>query len=613
MAQAIRSKLEVDPILAHYSPEYIISKSGNQIQSTPYTSNSDGNGGSLSWSNITPEYGTFVNRKITMNFAADFTLTAANGYTGSVFPGGVIGGVCALKWAPVQSNATAITLTLNGAAYSINGKEILEPISRFGMGKNFVDTDFSIVPAMHDVAQYSDSYNTNLNPLADLFVNSANQPRGAFEPVIVSDANGVAVLHYEWSEYLMISPLIWSRGNQHGLFGLKTVLLNMTYSNLENMLSYDNVNGTELSSIVGAFSGKSTLYLQTITPIVPVKPETQRLYPYVNILPIASNTNIIASGASTTFTTNNQQLTGVPSKLFIYARRQDETMSPFNANTYAYISAMTVKFGNLQAIFSTYTEQDLYRYFMADQGFQYPFNMVKNYLGSVLCIDFGTQVPTGLLQSVGQMGQYNFTATITMHNLYPDATAFNVYVIPFYDGIISIKNSVVTTLETVVSKADVLQAEIADQQEFAHPNPAVSYNLEGGDFLGQLKRFGQAAVNKVRQGINFYGQNKDAIDGVISSLIRSGLVLAEIIPELIGAGYNQPQIYSGLRKYFSEVELMGAGLVGGALVGGCNGVPCNGGQLITDPNQLLTGGSMANKTAPSIAQSKPRRRLDQRF
>lgn len=627
MAQVIESHLNVDPIIRPPSPpSYIIDKSGSAITITQYSADSDSNSGSIIFSNITPSEKTYVNRKFLLAFEAEFVLTGSGGYTGPIFPGGNLAGVVAPRCLPVQSNATAINLTINGVGLSLNGNQILEPVSRFGWGKDYVDTDMSLVPAYHDVAEYDQSYNTNLNPLAPVFDNSAVQPRGAFLPTIVSDANGVAVLRYKWQEFMLISPLIWKKFNEYGFYGVDNLLITMNLnSDYGRMLSYDNVNGTPLSSITGQFIAKPIVYIQTITPIVP-PPDVPRLYPYVNMIATPStSTTSIPPGGTLDVTTSNQQLSGIPSKLLLYARRQDADRSAFTADTYAYISKISINFDNTPNIFSTYGEQQLYQFLMAEQGFKYPYNLVKNYLGSCLMIDFGNAIPSTLLQAVGLSGKFNFQATLTLKNLYSSSAVFSIYVIPMYDAIMSIENNTAQTAQSIVRNVDVLNAELAQSNRFSYPNPHPdAIAIDGGDFLQMGKRFvkqavkqgaavGKQAIDLAQKGKAFYDQHKDTIDDIISGLVTAGKTAAVIVPLLFGAGYDQRTIYAHMRPFFSDVELAGAGLVGGALVGGCNGMPCIGGQMVTNPDSLLTGGSIVpyKKVINKVPVNKgaPRKRL----
>lgn len=588
MLANIHKEISVDPIIRRDEPHYEIYKSSQQITSVNYASETNSNN-QLVWSNIVPQSGSFLDRKFLMNFTARFTLTQTNATGGSppTFPGGVIGGVCALRKLPVQTNANSITLSLNGGNFVVNGLDQLEPLTRFGFGKNYENTDWSIVPAMGDYAEYDTTYNTALNPLAGPYDNPVQIPRGAIVPTIISDTGGVAVLEYSWSEYLLVPPLNFHKSNHHGFYGVTSIILTITLGDFGRMLSYDNVNGTPLASITGTFNNQSQyLSLRYLNPIVPIPLDSQRLYGYSSILSYSTDTPSIGAGSSLQYTTNNIQLAGIPNRVFIFARRRDADRTPFQADTYAYINNMQVFFGTRAAILSTYTEQQLYEELSAKNGFNYPFQLCKQSLGSVFCLEFGRDIPTDVMEAPGLPGKYNFYVTVNLKNLYSTAAIFSIFVVPIYDGIVTIQNGTISSNINLLSPGDIVEAEISRQQLLADPINEQEF-MEGGDFLGTVKRFGKGAASAARSAIGFYKKHKDVIDPALLNALEIGksvgLTAMELLPVLLGGGLSKEQAYTQLKKHgYSDLEIKAAGLVGG-----CNGSGLVGGRLISEPKDLL--------------------------
>lgn len=589
----------VDPIISNEVPNYIIQKPATDISTINYSATSTSNS-LITFSNIVPPSNTFMDRRIMINFVAEFTLNAQPPYVGQIFPGGVVNDVCALRWCPVQNNSSSITLQINSANFSVNSLNSLEPMARFYMNKEFENSLFSLSPSMHDYGAYENTFGSALSPLAGPFNNSTQIPRGGIEPEIISDAGGVAVLRYSWTEYLMISPLTWYNADSQGLWGVNTLQLQMTPATMDRFLSYDNVNGTTLNSISGRFIGNPVMSIRYLTPYTFIPPGEERIYPYVALNDYSNPIGIIAGGASTTVQSSNVQLSGIPSRIYCYVRRDNARLSPFYADTYARIKSFRIFFNNKQSLLSTYTEQQLFEEVESKNGWNYPYYLTKNHIGDVIALDFGKDIPLGILEAPGLSLPRNMYVQVEFQNIYGYSENFTLFLVVCYEGICKTWGPGQASFSiNTLNKEDIAETELQVAQTAPQPVEVDNF-MAGGDFIGTLKKNTLKAVKGAKKGYNTVKKYLDDHPEVVQGLKTGAKTTAEIAIKLaplvlamLGAGVSQKSIYKELRKRgYTDRQISAAGLqFGGALqYSGSSFSDCD------DDYQPITGGKVINNT-----------------
>jgi hypothetical protein len=590
-----KKELAIEPTISNQIPIYQVNKGPSDISSKMYTSSTSSNN-SIQFSNIVPLSNTFLDRRMLLHFQVDFTLRASGGYTGPVFPGGNLNsGVCALRWLPIQNTANSLTAYLNSSSVSINPNNFLEAVCRYSQNKNYENTWLSLAPSMHDYGPYEDTYNTNLNPLASAFNNSVQETRGSIKGVILSDSNGVAVVRYKWTEPVFISPLLYSGGTQQAFWGLSTFSLNIALNNLNSLLSYDNVNGTVLSSVEGSFAGEQRLELFYYSPYSPIDPNQRRFYPLniINSYPSTANSNVL-SGATVKATSQNINLSGIPSQIYIYVKRSLNRMDTFKTDTYGYINQLSLYFANKPNNYSTYSEEAIYNNLMVKNGWQYPFNLTKDYIGNVICIE-GTDLPLSTLEAPGMALSTSMYCTVDYKNLYPDQTDFTLYVIVCYNGIFEIYDQTSSRSSiNLLTKDEIGRLELATKIDQEKPVTAENLVLGSGDPFNAIKNFATKGYKNIKKGAKTIKQfQKDhpevmevlskgtdylekALPAPLSLGTSVGLDIGNKFLDLLAMGNSPHKIYKLMKsKGYTDKQLKGAGLV------------FSGGKVVFDKNKLL--------------------------
>jgi hypothetical protein len=593
----IPKDLILDPLVTKPNPTYLLERSGKELNFQNYPCQTYSNS-SIVFQINTPSNQVFVDRKMYLAMQMQTTFQTASG-TGTVFPTGLTDNVCALRWYPVNSQSTNMEIQINNSSVNVNGFDYLEPLSRYCWDKEFENSWGSIGPDMHDYGTYQESYNTNLSPLANFFTNSAQQPRGAFAGTIVSQnpSNGTAVVNWQWAEPILLSPLVFSKMRTAGFFGVNTITFTFTLGNsLQNFLSYDNVNGTALAAIGGITSTilnlPPVLQVQYLSPLIPMPVQDTYLYGYSRINEFLYDIGSVGTGATQSFTTNNIQLTSVPSKIFMFVRQRNMDRSPYTPDIYAYISNANLQYLNKSGILANASPQQLYQ-LCSTNGFNYSWINWSQYSGSVLCFDFNKDMPLDDGYIPGLQVNMNFSASITLQNLQQVPINYTVFTVVLYDGIFSIVNGISQTVINLVEPADIAEAKVVDASQSDIVSD-IAYNAIGGDFSGTLRKFGSKAKSAAKYGYSKYQQYKPEIDAAVRTAKVLGQSAAELLPLLLAAGLPHNEIRKKLKQHgYSDHQIMAAGLSGsGYSAGGLSG-----GQLINNPRDLLTG---HQQSRPSI-------------
>jgi len=578
--------VKVDPVLTTTSnSKFIIDKSATQITNQIYTCENFSSS-QIAFNITALNEQTIVSRKIFVTLTADFTLRSVSGL-GPIFPTGDMAGVCALRYMPLQSVTNTLGVQINNLQVTTNPIIYNEAFCRFGYDKQDRSTYQSLFPCMQDVASdYSDSYNTNQNPLGLIFDNDTQQPRGAFEPVIISDnpLTGVAVLRFSWVEQIVLCPPLngSAKRDRFGFRGLQSLNIVFTLGDLSRMLSYDNVNGTALASVSAVFPQglPPTVNLQWFSPPFRVNFADTFLFPYSQIFYQQTDIGAISSGATlNNISSNSYQLTAIPSKIYIFAKKRQGDLTAFDSDCYAYISNINVSFGNQNGLLANYPESLIYQNFCARNGWKQPFRITKTRLGNVIALDLGTDLPMPLELASGLRINTLFQVTLTLTNLSNALINYSLFVVPIYDGILAISNASVSTSVNILTTEDILQADVISAQQ-SQPMTHLELALEGGDLLGSLKKFASNVGHGFNRAKEFYGNNREAIHRAIQAGKSLGESAVSLLPLLLAAGLtNDASIDILAGAGYSAIELSQCAQGG-----------CMGGRLISNPESLLSGG-----------------------
>lgn len=577
----IPASIAMDRIINYeHSPHYTIEKGSSDSTTVNYVSQNV----SASAVNFTINSvgdAVFLDRKFVTYWNMRFTMTGTPpvGST-ELFPGGILGGLAALRWMPIQSCVQNARLQINGTAITFNPSSYLEPLDRYSADPFGNNLGMSIAPSKHDnVQQYSDGFNTNINCLGDYFDSNTPSGRGSFNYQIVSDAGGVAVIDVTWNEPVIMSPLLWQSvagGDQRGFVGLTSdILLNYNFSDLSRMWSIDEVNGPQINSIGVAFNQNPEIYARWLTPpVTPVSLDVPQYYPYTQIEYYPTTNNLsVAPGATSSYISNTITFISIPSKILIYVRERDSDRTWSGTDTYASIESININFNNKSGILADARPYDLYLRSVRNGLKDLPYVAWRNYVGSPLMLDFNKDISVGAMDAPDMLGRYNFYIQLNYTNRSNRNIAFDLYLVPFYDGIFTIQSGLADLKvglvdQRLLNDADIMEAEMA-------PDPVDYHNASfyaGGSFLDKAKKLGSKISSAISKGKEIY--DSPLVQQALPYAKKLGMTAAEAVkvlgPLLFAAGMSDGEVFD-MMQYdggYSPLEIKAAGLTGGGLTGG---------------------------------------------
>ena len=186
-------------------------------------------------------------------------------------------------------------------------------------------------------------------------------------------------------------------------------------------------------------------------------------------------------------TMQSVQVTSIPRRMYIYARLDDSLQTPFTSDSYFALNnlgnPLTVTWNNNQ-FFSQFTAQDVYN-MSTKNGLCQSWSQFEQYTGSVICIDFGTDLGLMSDQAPGSLGNYQLQLTCQFINTNTVvAIAPTLYVVLVYEGAFDIIDGACSHNIGILSHNDVISAK---------ENPMVTYkkveSVYGGDFFSGIKNF----------------------------------------------------------------------------------------------------------------------------
>lgn len=541
---------------------------------------------------------------------------------------------------PIASVIQTLSLKLNTDTTSVNLNEYIHALSRFYSDDAIRAYEMSSCPVQPDFFQkYNDWSNTGAGQATGLNLGTARSPFGKWgentnEPTRSSylpyrttyfaDAdNGTASLDYDFDEPLFVSPLSSGEYTKMGLIQIQTFDLDITWdsSRLNRAFSCDGVGLNALTYDTGGHYNISTQILEPrlrfiyMTPHVNYPIPDTVIYEFADISrfpknvgtlagwdPTDPNTMYVNKGQQTTVRSDNIQLSNIPNKIYIYARRQNNDRTIYTTDSFARIEKIDIDFNGVSGIMASADEIDLWR-MSVDNGARLSWADWRFYGGSVLCIDFGKNLGLSPQQGVGMLGTYNFSYGVTISNISTEDVYYTLYTIIESVGTLTIQNQQVIKQVGILTSKDAIDAPDASQAE-----ARLVESMYGGSFMSGMKNlyantksFAKKHAPKVERGLEILGDIPAYLDA--NPKLKKGLstgakVAASVLPMLLGLGYTKKQIEdmaaAGYKKKDFENlirTMQGApvGRGGNMLLGGN---PVGGKGIVGFP----TGGAMMGKS-----------------
>lgn len=532
--QPVNPVLVRDPrMILDNQRDYAILKAGSQTTWKQWNTTSISTT-SMNFSCPPPSGSVVVDRKIYLFMPVRLT------YTGIPPNGATLLNVSrdAPRAFPIASSLDTIQASINNQTISFNCADVIQALMHYNNDRDLKLGDYSMTPTMLDQSQsYSQLFGFVRNPLATFgdSVEDSVEQRGGFPFTIVQNpvSNGVnpvtCIIDVAFCEPIYMSPFYFGKSNSSGFFNVNS--MDFTFNFVQNaanrMWSHDpNLNGVNNNLITASTfqiggqniagppftpmigGGSPLLLIQYITPQETqiLSPQMAITYPYFDIQRfVTDSNNAVAPGVSQQYTSNNIQISSIPRRVYLYLRERNQDLysSPSNTDTYFQIQNVTAQFLNKSGLLSSATVMDLYKMSKKNHcnmswtqwsggPVQVPgqFNIGATQMGtigSVLCIEFATDIGLDSLDAPGKLLQSTLQITVTAKNISNRNIVPSLYVVPILEGTFTIQGlGASSTNIGVISSKDIL-----DCQSKPWVNYADIEHVNGGDFWSGLKDFGK--------------------------------------------------------------------------------------------------------------------------
>ena len=504
-----------------------------------------------------PSESIVISREVMQQSTITFTLTVANVPAGQrAFDYGLTDSLQAF---PLNSLYTTCTSTINNTNVSVNLQDVLPSLLRLNDSRQLYRYN-STCPTLPDQAylNYSDGVLTGNNPLASWNNQSYDvdlAPRGAYplnSCVIVHtptvgpvDASVVStnigdtwriVMQVTVTEPLFLSPFIFGdcEYNCGGFAGINT--MNFVFnvdSTCKRMFSTANSAYTHTitlgdAGVTPAFQNSKLLYHFLSTQpsdLIPSRIVTP-YHDFPRYLSLSNNATPIASGQSSTVTSQNIQLNQLPDYFIITARKPMSSQTIKDSSSFMTINSISINLNNQSGLLSSATAQDLWKISMANHSTQSWqefsgsafFNdndtgagLEVSTTGSMLILSPALNLSIPDYLSSSSIGQFNFQFNINVTNFYNAPVAPELCIICVNSGVFVSQMGSSNIYTGVLTKDMVLSAK---EQQSVSPVSSVQYRRLVGGSLGNLV---SSAVRKMRKGMSGM---KERVESVVDPAVR---------------------------------------------------------------------------------------------
>ena len=500
-----------DPILDNQPKKvFPILKGGVETTERVYSSTSFSST-SVSFNVIPPNQTTFVSRRFLLKCQLTIFLAGTN--LGTNIQGTFQPGRNSLRQFPLHSVMKTIDLSINGQSTTLNMNDFIKPLLLYHNNqRDLNEREMSLSPGLRDKNQVMGAlFQTQINPMAK-FGNGdvcGCNPRGAF-PLSISNANKQSTLVVELVEELLISPLLFGGVEDQGFIGIQKIDINITWDSgkLQRVFTSESswsantdasVTIDEANTVV-TFSKAPELLFRYVTPPIdmPIPRYIQYSYNQIQRYPkdlektadYSGGNSYPAPGSVTSklAVSDNIQLNAIPRFLYIYIRRNNSERGMFNTDSYFEITQLQVNWNNSNALLANASQQQLYDISRKngcdlpwlewsaqpshniDSNGAAPNNTIKYWcgLGSVMCLEFGTDIGLREDEAPGLIGTYNLQVTVNYKNRNATAAPFTptLYLVTVIPGIFTIYDNSASKRIGVFSRDDVLRSRPDSQLDY---------------------------------------------------------------------------------------------------------------------------------------------------
>lgn len=489
----------MDPRLEVQQKRHYVALKGAQVnnwQQFPATTRNNSN---VQISCNPPSREIGISRLVFKRFVFTATVTGTN--TSLVSPL-LVSGYYAPRCMPIASITQSETVQVNNAVVT------QAPIAQYWPTLMWYNNEFknrngqySLAPSMLDQAQdYSQTVGTARNPLGVYGDTSFDQTRGSYAGVrIISNpvAGTTAQVELTVVEPIFISPFVFGEMSNYtsSFGGVQNMSYTATIGNLQRILSLvQNQGAPGVINITGVsveLNDASLLFNYfTPDPLYPIPRSMESSY--FNLISYPTRTtSAIAPGAEVTIAMQSIQVASIPRRIWVFARRDDSSQTAFTSDAYFGLAPtgnpLTLQWNN-NIFMSTASTPDLYN-IAVKNGCEMSYSQFINQCGTVLNLEFGTDIGLAPDETPGVLGNYQLSLTCRFVNRHPTESIIpTLYCVVASEGVFNIVDGSSSQMIGVLSRQDVLNAQ---------PSASISYGDQNAVFGGSFFSKAREALSKI--------------------------------------------------------------------------------------------------------------------
>lgn len=461
----------IDPILEVKSQAKIcVPQGGSEYTYRAYTTQSH-NESSTQWNVPPPNPATIIDRRIILDMPLRITATITLGASAA---NNTLEGFSALpvtfRQFPISSIIKTLSITINGCTITCPVNDIIKPLMLFSGNRKEIHKRTSGTAAMRDWTQDYDMIPAlgDKNPTNYYFNSGGNESYAhsrssyIYSTDMVNNAAGNTVQDIQilgnFHEELFLDPLIFGGDLEEGFLGVQSLEINITWdtdklravSGISNGVTMTSSTGNKAITAINAvgcqISGLGTepkiLFKYCSLPYGMSVPRSLQ-YPFMYYdRYFTSVTETVAYGyPGTQVQSPTVKLNAIPKYLFIWMqKKKNDGNSYMNPDSYCEIEKIEVNWNNRSSLLSSALPYQLWQ-ISSKNGCILPWkewsghslgpltanhmniNANRNVLnhihglGSVVCLEMGTDISLMPGEFAGLIGQYNLNVRVNWKNI----------------------------------------------------------------------------------------------------------------------------------------------------------------------------------------------------
>ena len=547
-----------DPILDNKSKKiFPVIKGGVETTEREYSTTTYSNS-SVTFNVIPPNQTTFVSRRFLLKCPVTVTINPSVSNTvENLWQAGYI----AFRQFPLHSVIKSIEIAINGQSTTLNINDFIKPLLLYhNNARDLNERNFSMTPALRDQSNAYDmlapfsgtpAILNPLNQIGDSIFD--NHARGSF-PVEVTPgtAQTATVVTATLCEELLVSPLLFGGVEDQGFIGIQKIDINITWDSslLERMISQTDYTVDDPASTYGVERidvdiGQPSLLFRYVTPPIDMPIPRYIQYNYNQIQRYPKDFAEVTDADDHQYVSDNIQLNAIPRFLYIYLRDTNATRDFKTADSYMAIKKIQINWNNSNALLANATQFQLYDICRKNgvdlnwaewSGLNMPYvpkvgdPIDVTGLGSVLCLEFGTDIGLREDECPGLIGTYNLQITITAANVRGENMTPALYMVTIIPGVFTIYDNSASKRIGVISRNEVLRSATDNQLDYYD----LQKNLMSGG--GTLKKFKKWYKKKGRKILGKVGKGAKTAFPELAPGIDTALKVSDMIIKPKGSG-----------------------------------------------------------------------------